>query len=101
MDTSVWGETQSTTMSIDASQSFNDYQVVWQPGMLTWAVNGVAYAQYTQAQATAAGQPWPFDTGAYLIANLAVAASSEWGGAPNSSTTFPDTMQLQSVRVWQ
>jgi hypothetical protein len=62
----------------------------------------VAYAQYTKAQATAAGQPWPFNnTPEYLIANLAVASASEWGGAPNASTAFPATMQVQSVKVWQ
>jgi len=100
-DSSVWGETESGATP-DASQGYNDYEVVWQPGMITWAVNGVAYAQYTSAQAAAAGQPWPFDsTGAYLIANLAVGSASSWGGAPTSSTSFPATVQLQSVKVWQ
>jgi beta-glucanase (GH16 family) len=98
----TWGETQSTFMSADASQGFHDYEVVWQPNMLTFAVDGVAYAQYTKAQATAVGQPWPFNnTPEYLIANLAVASASEWGGAPNASTAFPATMQVQSVKVWQ
>ena len=99
----VWGETQYTIMGADASQDFHDYQVIWQPGMLTWAVDGVAYAQYTKAQATAAGQAWPYDNdpGVYLIANLAVGAASEWGGAPTAATPFPATMQVQSVRVWQ
>ncbi len=98
-----WAQLQSTVMAADATQGFHDYQVVWQPGMLTWAIDGVAYAQYTAAQAAAAAQPWPFDggTGFYLIADLAVAAASEWGGAPNASTVFPATMQVQSVRVWE
>jgi beta-glucanase (GH16 family) len=71
--------------------------------MVTWAVDGVAYAQYTKAQALAAHEPWPFDSasGVYLIANLAVAASDEWGGPPTVSTLFPATMQIQSVKVWQ
>ena len=98
----LWGETQAMTLAGDASQGFHDYQLIWQPGMLTWAVDGHAYAQYTKAQATAAGYPWPFDSAPeYLVANLAVAAASEWGGAPNNTTTFPATMQVQSVKVWQ
>jgi beta-glucanase (GH16 family) len=97
----LWGVTQSTVMSADASQGFHDYTVVWQPGMLTFAVDGVAYAQYTQAQATAAGHAWPFNVPEYLIANLAVASASEWGGAPNASTLLPASMQVQSVKVWQ
>ncbi len=98
-----WGELQSTALLADASQRFHDYQVVWQPGMITWAVDGVAFAQYTKTQALAAGHPWPFDDGAglFLIADLAVAAPSEWGGAPDSSTVFPASMQIQSVRVWR
>jgi len=102
----IWGETQHTSMSGDASQGFHDYSVVYQPGMITWAVDGVAYAQYTEAQGVAQGG-WPFGdsstSGAYLqlIADLAVASPSEWGGAPNSATVFPATMQVQSVQVWQ
>jgi hypothetical protein len=98
-----WGELQATTMAGDASQGFHDYQVVWQPGLITWAIDGVAYAQYSETQATAAGQFWPFDdgTGFYLIADLAVGGPSDWGGAPNSSTVFPATMQVQSVKVWE
>jgi hypothetical protein len=70
--------------------------------MLTWAIDGHAYAQYTEAQATAAGHTWPFDTDSmYLIATLTVAGASEWGGPPNASTIFPSTLQLQSVKVWQ
>jgi beta-glucanase (GH16 family) len=99
----TWAETQSVTETADLSQGFHDYELVWQPGMLTWAVDGVAYAQYTKAQAAAHGYSWPFDTqtGTYLIANLAVAAASEWGGAPTSATPFPATMQIQYIRVWQ
>jgi hypothetical protein len=100
---SQWGETQSTVMSADASQGYHDYQLSWQPGLLTWAVDGIAYAQYTQAQAIASGYPWPFDDGSgfYLIATLAVGTASEWPGAPNTSTPFPASMDVQSVKVWQ
>ena len=99
----VWKETQYTTMNVDASQGYQDYEAIWQPGMVTWAIDGVAYAQYTAAQAAANGYPWPFDSqnGLYLIANLAVGGPSEWGGPPNTSTAFPASMQVQSVKVWQ
>jgi len=99
----LWHETQYTIMAADASQGFLDYQVIWQPGMLTWAVDGVAYAQYTSADAAAAGYPWPFDSsgGVYLVADLAVGGPNDWGGPPNASTAFPASMQIQSVKVWQ
>jgi Glycosyl hydrolases family 16 len=97
-----WSELQGVNMAADASQGFHDYQVVWQPGMITWAIDGVAFAQYTKAQALAAGHYWTFDdgTGFYLVADLAVGGPSDWGGPPNASTAFPASVQIQSVRVW-
>jgi hypothetical protein len=98
-----WGELQTLAMGDDASQEWEDYQVVWQPGYISWAVDGVAYAQYSDWQAASNGQSGPFDdgTGFYLIADLAVAGQNDWGGPPTSSTVFPATMQIQSVKVWQ
>ena len=100
---SDWGETQSTTMADDATQGYHDYQLAWQPGLLTWAVDGIAYAQYDESQAVAQGYPWVFDdgTGFYIIASLTVGAADEWPGAPNATTTFPATMQVQSIKLWQ
>lgn len=93
-----WGETQTDTLQVDLTQGFHDYQVAWQPGMLTWAVDGQAYAQLVASSE----KPWPFDTDSlYLIANLAVAAASEWGGAPNAQTVFPASLVLAGVNVWQ
>lgn len=99
----LWGETQTTALAADASQGFHDYEVVWQRGMITWAVDGRVYAQYTEAQARAAGRLWPFDTatGVYLIANLAVAGTGEVQGPPNASTKFPAAIHVRFVRVWQ
>ena len=101
--TPYWTETQSADRTADLSAGFNDYEVIWQPGMITWAVDGVAYAQFTEAQAAAAGEAWPFNApnGVYLIADLAVGGAGDWGGAPTASTVFPATMQIQSIRVWQ
>jgi beta-glucanase (GH16 family) len=101
-DSPGWSDTMSTNESADLSAGFHDYQLIWQPGELTWAVDGVAYAQYTEAEAQANGQAWPFDsTSVYLIADLAVAGPSEWGGPPTKQTVFPASMQIQSVKVWQ
>jgi hypothetical protein len=103
LHTQAWSETQSVTLPTNLSGGYHDYEVVWQPGTVTWAVDGVAYAQYTKAKATAMREAWPFDTasGVYLIADLAVGAADEWPGAPDAATLFPSAMQLQSVRVWQ
>jgi beta-glucanase (GH16 family) len=103
LHTPAWSETQAVTLPTNLSGGYHDYEVVWQPGIVTWAVDGVAYAQYTRSKAAAMHQSWPFDTakGVYLIADLAVGAADEWPGAPDAATPFPSAMHLQSVRVWQ
>jgi beta-glucanase (GH16 family) len=100
---SQWGETQSTVMSADATQAYHDYQLAWQPGLLTWAVDGIAYAQYTRGPGNRLRLPMGFDdgTGFYIIASLTVGAASEWPGAPNASTPWPATMQIQTIKLWQ
>jgi beta-glucanase (GH16 family) len=102
-DQPIWEVSHHTRLDIAATSGYHDYQVVWQPGMITWAVDGVAYAQYTRAEARAAGRSWPFDNirGIYLIADLAVGATGGWAGPPSAHTAFPATMEVQSVRVWQ
>jgi hypothetical protein len=37
----------------------------------------------------------------YLILNLTVGTATSWPGAPNSSTVFPASLQVDWVHVWQ
>lgn len=99
----TWDETQQVVAGADLTKAFHNYEVVWQPGQITWALDGTAYAQYTKAKAQAAGHQWHFDNaqGVYLVANLAVAGEHEWGGPPNSLTKFPATMLVQSITIRQ
>jgi len=98
-----WDETQADWLRSGASRRYHDYEVVWQPGMVTWAVDGVAYAQYTRADARSAGDPWPFDgaSGMYLIADLGVGSAGEWAGPPDAATRFPAVMRVRAIRVWR
>lgn len=98
-----WSLVNHARLRDNAAGGFHDYEAVLQPGMVTWAVDGVAYAQYTRAQALASGHPWPFDSarGIYLIADLAVGSTQDWAGPPNAATRFPAAMELRWVRVWQ
>jgi beta-glucanase (GH16 family) len=103
LHTHTWSEIQPGQLRANLTRGYHNFQVVWQPGLITWAVDGVAYAQYSRAQADAAGQQWPFDNsgGVYLIADLAVAGPSEWGGPPTKATRLPARMRIRSVTVWQ
>ena len=53
----------------------------------------------TQTPATATGRTWEFDRPFFILLNVAV--GGQWPGSPNSSTTFPQTMTVDYVRVCQ
>jgi len=103
LHTHTWSEIQPGGARADLARGYHDFQVIWQPGLITWAVDGRAYAQYSRAQARAAGEQWPYDDsgGVYLIADLAVAGQTEWGGPPTPRTRLPARMRIKSVTVWQ
>ncbi|HEY7968086.1 MAG TPA: glycoside hydrolase family 16 protein [Solirubrobacteraceae bacterium] len=103
LHTHTWSEIQPGAVRRSLARGYHDFQVIWQPGLITWAVDGRAYAQYSRARARAAGRPWPYDQsgGVYLIADLAVAGQTEWGGPPTARTPLPARMRIKSVTVWQ
>jgi beta-glucanase (GH16 family) len=99
--TQIWSETQALTANSSLADGFHDYELIWQPGMVTWLLDGTAYAQYTLAQASSHGYPWPFSTPEYLICTLAVGSNADFTGAPDASTPFPSDLVVQSVKVYQ
>ena len=70
---------------------FHTYAVSWDPQWLKWYLDGVETAR----QATPADMHKPM----YLIANLAV--GGKWPGAPDASTRFPASLDLDFVRIYQ
>jgi beta-glucanase (GH16 family) len=87
------GESQGFTKAgADLSAGFHTYGVDWEPGYVTWYLDGVAVATCTNPSLIP-NQPM------YPIMNLAVGGT--WGGPPNSSTQFPSSMDVDYVRVWQ
>ena len=80
----------STWTGPDFSAGWHTFAVDWEPGSLTWYVDGVARF-HTGNNVTSRPQ--------YLLANLAVGGS--WPGNPDASTPFPSTLQIDYIRVWQ
>jgi beta-glucanase (GH16 family) len=83
-------DTGSTWNGPDFSTGWHTFAVDWEPGSLTWYVDGVARFQ-TTSNVTSKPQ--------YLIANLAVGGS--WPGNPDATTPFPSALQIDYIRVWQ
>ena len=75
---------------------FHIFGIEWGPDYINYYVDDVLYNQITPSDAN--GQ-WVFDHPFYIIINLAVGGS--FVGSPNNQTSFPQTMLVDYVRVYQ
>ena len=102
-------ESQGTYTIKDGEKSFSDdfhtFTCDWEPGKITWYVDGKKYHEESNWHSTTEGQgtltyPAPFDQPFYIILNLAVGGS--WVGNPNEETSFVDNpFVVDYVRVYQ
>jgi beta-glucanase (GH16 family) len=76
---------------------FHTYAVEWTPDQIRWFVDDVNYFTATPDDIPA-GADWVFNHPFLLILNLAVGGN--WPGNPDESTTFPQTMLVDYVRVY-
>lgn len=77
------------------ADDFHTFAIDWKPGVITWFVDGVQFHQVTRASVGA--NAWVFDKPYFLILNVAV--GGQWPGYPDGSTTFPQQMKVDWVRV--
>ena len=88
------------------SDEFHTYTCEWEPGKITWYVDGVKYHEenrWYSAMTDGTGKlsyPAPFDQPFYIILNLAVGGS--WVGYPDETTDFENqTYEIDYVKVYQ
>lgn len=74
---------------------FHIFGIEWGPEYINFYVDDVLYNRITPADVTG---PWVFDKPFYILINLAVGGS--FVGSPNAETTFPQTMLVDYVRVY-
>jgi beta-glucanase (GH16 family) len=88
-----------TEPSTNAWERFHRYAIEWEEGELRWFVDDVQYA--TQQVWYSDGHPYPapFDQRFHLVLNLAVGGT--WPGPVGPQTTFPQTLLVDYVRVYQ
>jgi beta-glucanase (GH16 family) len=72
------------------SSGWHTFGVDWEPGRITWYVDGNQVAKTTYDVTSL-----PM----YLVMNLAVGGA--WPGYPDASTPFPSSLNIDYVRVWQ
>ena len=76
--------------------AFHTYAVEWSATSIEFFVDDMLYE--TQSPQTATGRTWEFDQPFFIILNVAV--GGQWPGSPDSTTTFPQTMKVDWVRVY-
>lgn len=88
--------TVSHRAGVSLSDDFHVYSVAWEPGRVSWYLDGRRYATVTAGDLR--GQPWVFDHDFFLLLN--VAAGGTPAPAPDGSVIFPQRMLVDYVRVY-
>lgn len=93
----------AVTKSYDLNQrldtEFHIYGVEWGPNYINYYVDDVLYNQITPDDLPE-GETWVFnDREFYIILNVAVGGS--FAGNPTPNTVFPQTMEVDYVRVYK
>jgi len=78
------------------ADGFHTFAVDWSPNLIVWYVDGNEYQRRTPADL--GGDRWVFDHPFFMIMNVAVGGN--WPGYPDASTTFPQTLTVDYVRVY-
>lgn len=95
------GSTQITKSYNLASGTFYDqfhvFSLEWKENQLKWLVDGVVFQ--TVNKADLGNAVYPFNESFYFIINLAVGGN--WPGNPDATTTFPQYLVVDYVRVYQ
>ena len=95
------GSTQFNRNFTLPSGTFNDefhvFSIEWKQDQIKWLVDGVAFATATKANFGSVN--YPFNEDFFLIFNLAVGGN--WPGNPDATTTFPQFLIVDYVRVYQ
>ncbi|MFT7559181.1 MAG: beta-glucanase (GH16 family) [Flavobacteriales bacterium] len=94
-NTPIFG-TNSIGENIDLN--FHVYAVEWDTNGVTWYVDDVEFYSVTRQEVEVHGN-WVFDHEFYLLLNVAVGGG--WPGSPDGSSTFPQQMLVDYVRVYQ
>ena len=80
----------------DFSQDFHIYALEWSENTIKWFIDGYLYS--TKTISDVGSLRWPFDQQFYILLNLAVGGN--FPSNPNSSTVFPQTFEVDYLRVY-
>jgi beta-glucanase (GH16 family) len=80
------------------ADDFHIFAVAWRPDEIRWYIDGREYHRLTPADLPP-GTQWVFDHDFFMLLNVAVGGA--WPGDPDATTTFPQQMLVDYVRVYR
>jgi beta-glucanase (GH16 family) len=81
------------------ADDFHTYAIDWEEGKVTWLVDNKPYQTQTKWTSAGGAFPAPFDQRFHIVLNLAV--GGHFVGEPDETTTFPQKLMIDYVRVYQ
>ncbi len=85
--------------SSDFSSDFHVFRFEWEQNEMRWYVDDVHYATQNSWYTKGYDYPAPYDQRFHMILNVAVGGN--WPGSPDETTTFPQEMVVDYVRVFK
>lgn len=79
------------------ADDFHVYAIEWTPDQIRWFVDDEEFLTLTPDDIPA-GSEWVYNHPFFIIMNVAVGGN--WPGLPDETTTFPQTMHVDYVRVY-
>ncbi|MGI9036934.1 MAG: glycoside hydrolase family 16 protein [Pyrinomonadaceae bacterium] len=80
------------------ADDFHLYAVEWSSDKIRWFVDGKLYKTITPQDIPPTAQ-WVYDHPFFVILNFAIGGA--WGGNPDNTSVFPQTMLVDYVRIYQ
>ncbi|MBI3853221.1 MAG: glycoside hydrolase family 16 protein [Verrucomicrobia bacterium] len=85
------------TNRVSVAGDFHLFAIEWEPALIRWFLDNKLYFTVTTTNLPA-GAKWVFDHNHFLLLNVAV--GGDWPGNPDASTSFPQRMEVDYVRVY-
>jgi beta-glucanase (GH16 family) len=79
------------------ADDFHVFAIEWEKDVVRWYVDGTLYQTRTPRDLPS-GAKWVYDHSFFVLLNLAV--GGQWPGNPDATTTFPQTLEVEYVRVY-
>ncbi|MDT7543109.1 MAG: hypothetical protein QOE33_3013 [Acidobacteriota bacterium] len=80
------------------ADDYHTFAVEWEPQEIRWYVDGELY-ETRKATDLPAGAKWVYDHPFFVILNLAVGGN--WPGDPDATTSMPQMMSVDYVRIYE